>query len=43
MEKVITLRSLIDGWCGIGGGWKKYRKLLVKGVGIIGGWKNLEN
>ena len=32
-ERVCTPRSLIDTWCGIGGGggWKKYQKLIVKG------------
>ena len=36
--------------CGIVGGeggggedWKKYRKLIVMWVGVVGGWKNLEN
>ena len=24
------------------GGWKKYQKLIVRGVGIVGGWKNLK-
>ena len=35
-ERVCTLRSLIDRWCGIGGGmgWKKYQKLIVKGQGV---------
>ena len=34
-ERVCTPRSLIDRWCGIGGGggWKKYQKLIVKGEG----------
>ena len=35
-ERVCTPRSLIDTWCGIGGGggWKKYQKLIVKGEGV---------
>ena len=28
----ITLRSLIDGGCGIVRGWKKYQKLIVGGL-----------
>ena len=33
----------MDGGCGIVGGWKKYQKLIVRGVEIVGGvgkiWK----
>ena len=40
-ERVCTPRSLIDRWCGIGGGWgwKKYQKIIVKEEG---GWNSRE-
>ena len=34
VERMSTLRSLIDRWCGIGGargGWRKNQKLIVEG------------